>query len=244
MVFIVVVVVAVLIGVYVQRGGRRAGWIRTAWASLRAYVVIAPATFFYLLIVTITTWVIASSSDPVGNLILVSRSSTLHVLLTVPFRGFVQSAFWIASVWELPVVIAYAFLLAPVERWLGTLRWLIVAITGHIVATLLVAMLISAAIAMGLSAGESTHGIDVGVSYAFGALAGIFSYRLRPPLRWIFPASLLSMLVLILIVQPTFTAVGHILAVLVGLSLGRLTRDDGPRSRSEGPIYPRLLWRD
>ena len=243
MLFIVAVVLVVLIGVVMRRGGREADWVRTAWASLRAYVVIAPATFLYLLVVMVTTWVIVSSSDPVGYVLLASRSSTLHVLLTSPGRGFVQSAFWLDSVWELPVVMAYAFLLAPVEQWLGTLRWLAVAILGHIGATLLVAVLIWAAITTNLSAGENISGIDVGVSYAFGAIAGIFTYRLRPPLRWIFPVSLLSILVLILAVQPSFTAVGHILAVLIGLALGRLTRDEGPLSRSEGPIYPRPLWR-
>ena len=243
MLLIVAIALVATIGVIMHRGGRYADGIWTAWASLRAYVVIAPATFLYLLIVMVTTWVIVSSSDPVGYLLLTSRSSTLHVLLTSPVRGFVQSAFWLDSVWELPVVIAYSFLLAPVERWLGTLRWLIVAIMGHVGATLLVAVLIWAAIAANLSSGESVHGIDVGVSYAFGAVAGIFTYRLRPPLRWMFPAALLSILVLILVVQPTFTAVGHILAVLIGLGLGRLTRDEGPSSRSEGPIYPRPLWR-
>ncbi len=47
------------------------------------------------------------------------------------------------------VALALGVALAPVERWLGTPRWLLVFSLGHIVATLLVADAIWGAIRLG-----------------------------------------------------------------------------------------------
>ncbi|MGI9186833.1 MAG: rhomboid-like protein, partial [Gaiellales bacterium] len=155
----------------------------------------------------------------------------------------VQSACGVATPIEFPLAIRYATLLAPVERWLGSFRWIVVAAIGHVGATLLVAMLIWAMVKLGWVGDEATRGVDVGVSYAFGAVAGVFAYLLRGRLRRLYPAALLGVFALVLIVAPSFTAVGHLLAILIGLALGWLLQRRVPLPAAAAPLYPRPLWR-
>ena len=240
---ILVAAVVIVLGVVLRRGIWPARWVIGGWHSVKAYVVTAPASFLYVLIIGVTTFVLVSSADALSELLLTSRSSTLQVLLARPFRGFVQSALWVATPIEFPVAILYATLLAPVERWLGSLRWIIIVVLGHVLATLLVAILIWGMVRGGWVGDGATRGIDVGVSYAFGAVAGTFTYLLRGRLRAAYVAVLLGVLVLILIAEPSFTAVGHIAAVLIGLALGAYLKEQAPAVDPAAPIYPRPLWR-
>jgi hypothetical protein len=235
--------VVIALAVVVERGIWPAFWVKGAWRSFTAYVVTAPASFIYVLVIGVTTIVLLSSADSISNLLLATRSSTLHVLFQHPVRGFVQSAFWVATPIEFPLAILYATLLAPVERWLGSARWILVAAIGHVGATLLVAILIWAMVQAGLVGDEATRGVDVGVSYAFGAVAGVFAYLLHGRLRWVYPAVLLGVFALVLLTAPSFTAVGHILAILIGLGLGAVLVRRVPLPAPGTPLYQRPLWR-
>ena len=238
------IIAAVLVlAVIVQRDVWPAAWVKGAGHSFKAYVVTAPASFIYVLVIGVTTIVLLSSGDAISNQLLVTRSSTLHVLFQHPGVGFVQSAFWVSTPIELPLAILYATILAPVERWVGSFRWLIVAAIGHVGATFLVAMLIWVMVKVGWVGDDATRGVDVGVSYAFGAVAGVFTYLLSGRLRWIFPSALIGLFVVVLVVAPNFTAVGHILAILIGLGLGRLLQQRVPLPDPTAPLYQRPLWR-
>lgn len=243
MAFFIVAAVLIAVGVVVQRDVWPAHWVKGGWRSFKAYVVTAPASFIYVLVIGVTTIVLLSSADTISNLLLATRSSTLQVLFQHPVRGFVQSAFWVATPIEFPLAILYATLLAPVERWLGSLRWIIVAATGHVGATLLVAVLIWSMVKLGWVGDDATRGVDVGVSYAFGAVAGVLTYLLHGRLRWIYPAVLLGVFAVVLLVAPSFTAVGHILAILIGLGLGRVLAARVPLPAAGTPLYQRPLWR-
>ena len=240
---LILAAVVIVLGILVNRGIWPAFWVRGAWHSAKAYVVTAPASYLYVLVIGVTTVVLLSSSDLTSTLLLTTRSSSLHVLFHAPGRGFVQSAFWVATPIEFPLAILYATLLAPVERWLGSLRWIIVAATGHVGATLLVALMIWAMVKLGWVGDDATRGVDVGVSYAFGAVAGVFTYMQRGRLRWIYPAALLGVFALILVTQPNFTAVGHLLAITIGLVLGAFLRGRAPTVDPAEPLYQRPLWR-
>jgi hypothetical protein len=78
------------------------------------------------------------------------------------------------------LVIAWVLglMLVPVERWLGTRRWIAVFACGHVVTTLLVAAGMWVAIRMGWIHAGVRHVVDVGVSYGFGAVAGVMAHRL------------------------------------------------------------------
>ncbi|MGI9187743.1 MAG: rhomboid-like protein, partial [Gaiellales bacterium] len=113
MTFLILVAAVVAITVIVQRGVWPAAWLTGAWRSSKAYVVTAPASFLYVFVIGVTTVVLLSSADSISNLLLATRSSTLQVLFQHPLRGFVQSAFWVATPIEFPLAILYATLLAP-----------------------------------------------------------------------------------------------------------------------------------
>ncbi len=113
-------------------------------------------------------------------------------------------------------VVLFALVLAPAERWLGTVRWLVVFVTGHVGATLATAAGLWLAIRWRLAPTSLSDVIDVGVSYGFAALAAVFTYRLPPPGRWYWAGGLLAV------------AVG---AAIIGEDLHRLRASRGRDDR-------------
>ena len=113
------------------------------------YVAAAPATFIYLAVVATTTWVLVGVSAGTAQSILHQHSSNLHELGTNPVKARVRSAFLLD---DYALLVSTAFLavcLAPVERWLGTARWLVVFAAGHAGATIVTALAIWIAIHTG-----------------------------------------------------------------------------------------------
>ena len=214
-------------------------WWRRARPWVAAYIASAPATFLYLLVIATTSWVLASSGGPVDAALLRGHSSNLAALAQDPLRGLVQSAFWVQG-W--PVFLAATVLgiaLAPVERWLGTTRWLVVFATGHVVTSLLVAGAIWTAIDSGHASPGLREVVDVGASYGLAAVGGVAVYRL--PRRLVLPvaAGVLTVLAAVLAAQGTFTDLGHVLAFALGLACRPLTRSAAVRERARGTLLPR-----
>lgn len=245
--FIAILVVGVAVGVGVRAGlgpaVRVHDLVYRGAAIGRAYAALAPLTFLYLFSVAITTWVIVNVSDRVGTLLLVEHSSTLRVLAERPLTGLVQSAFWLERPWELVLAALLAIALAPVERWLGAFRWACVAALGHVGATLVVAVAIWAAVALGWADPSATGGIDVGTSYVFGALAGVLAWRLDRSRRVGYLVLVAVVLVVVGIAAPGFAALGHVAAVALGLGCLPLVRAGDVRARAVGELYPRVWAR-
>ncbi|MCA1845188.1 MAG: rhomboid family intramembrane serine protease, partial [Actinobacteria bacterium] len=116
-------------------------------------------------------------------------------------------------------------IMAPVERWIGTYRWLATFAAGHIGATLATTVGIWLQVREG--AGRSLiYPVDVGASYGLAAMGGVLVYRL--PRRWK-PVWLGSMAVYLgapLVTSGTFTDWGHLVAFVIGLAMGPLVRPD------------------
>ena len=238
---------AVLVLIGIIGGGARLGlppfpWVLQLWRRSRPrlveYVVAAPATFLYLLVLTTTSWVLASSGASVDAALLRGHSSNLSALAQDPLHGLVQSAFWVEG-WPMFLgALALGVALAPVERWLGTARWLTVFALGHVAGTLLVA----AAIWMAIKSGQASPGlrnvVDVGASYGFGAVAGVAAYRLPRRLALAYALGILLVLLGILVLDATFTDLGHLLAFAVGLGCEPLTRSAAARAHGDGRVAP------
>jgi hypothetical protein len=243
---IVVIAVGVVVAVGANLGVgplvRVRGGVERGLRVAGVYVRQAPLTFLYLLIVVITTWTVLTVSPHVGDQLLVTNSSTLRVLTQEPLRGLVQSAFWLETPVELVAAVLFAVVLAPVERWLGSFRWLLVAAAGHLGATIAVAIVIWASVQAGWADASATGGVDVGVSYAFGAVAGVLTWRLEGRRRLAYAVGLEAVLLAVLIVHPAFTGLGHMLAVAIGLAFAPFAGEATVRARAVGPIYPRP-WR-
>lgn len=214
------------------------GWHRARpWVV--AYVASAPATFLYLLVIGTTSWVLESSREPVDDALLRGHSSNLAALAQDPLHGLVQSAFWVEGWPAFLAAAALGIALAPVERWLGTARWIVVFAIGHAVTSLLVAGVIWTAIDSGHASPGLRNVVDVGASYGLAAVAGVGVHRLprrvAPPLA----GAVLLVLAGVLAVQGTFTDLGHLVAFLLGLACLPLTRSAAVRARGRDGLLPR-----
>lgn len=198
-----------------ERGAR--GRARLAVRRAAAYARGAPGTFAYLAVVTGTAaWLAASRMDV--DAFLRGRSSNLAALDSSPPHGLLQSAFFVDGWPMLAGALALGAVLAPAERWLGTWRWLAVVLIGHVVTTLAVAGTIWAAIDTGEASPGLRRMVDVGVSYGFAAVAGVFAHRLPGRWRGAYAGAVTAALVVALLVDRSFTDLGHLLAFGVGLA--------------------------
>ena len=236
-----------LLLVGVVGGGARLGIapfpsVARLWRRARpwmvAYVVAAPATFLYLLVITTTSWVLASSGASIDAALLRGHSSNLSALAQDPVHGLVQSAFWVEG-WPMFLgALALGIALAPVERWLGTTRWLVVFALGHVATTLLVAGVIWTAIESGQASPGLRDVVDVGVSYGFAAVAGVATYRFPRRFALLYAVGVLLALAGVLAVNATFTDLGHMVAFAIGLGCGPLTRSTTVRARGRAALVP------
>jgi hypothetical protein len=154
---------------------------------------------------------------------LVLRSSTnLANLRDDPLVVLLVSAFVLPSslsLWVLPVLVA-AY--GAAQRWLGRTATLLVALVGHVFATVFVAVLLAAGIAHHQLDRAVAREPDVGASYGLAAVLAVLVYRLPPlPRRCLALGGTVALTVLVL-VSETFTDLGHLTAWLIGLAMGQV----------------------
>lgn len=185
----------------------------------------SPGTHVWLLVIAITSLVIALSPDALETYLLHRNSSNLYQLAHHPMRALLGSAFWIAEPADL-VLYALLFELfhAPVERWLGTPKWLLTVALAHIAATLISQQVVLVAIRDHDLPRSMAHVVDIGVSYGLAAAAGILTYRLPRPWRWYYLAGAVAFFLVPLVTGRTYTDLGHALSLAIGLACYPLTR--------------------
>ncbi|MFF4642249.1 rhomboid-like protein [Streptomyces sp. NPDC001389] len=197
---------------------------------VRAWIGSSPGTHIWLLIVALTSIVVAIAPDRLDHVLLHRNSSNIHQLVKYPFRALLSSAFWIENPASLPL---YALLFevfhATVERWLGTLRWLVIVATAHIVATLASQKVLLMAIQDNRAPHSMTHVVDIGVSYGLAASAGVLTYRLPDPWRWLYLVGVVAFFGIPLVTGGTFTDLGHAISLAVGLLAWPLTLHPEPQ---------------
>ncbi|MEU7007772.1 rhomboid-like protein [Streptomyces sp. NPDC046332] len=205
---------------------------------IRSWVRSSPGTHVWLLVIAITSTVIALSSDGLEHYLLQRNSSNLHQLSHHPIRALLGSAFWIENPANL---LLYAVLFevfhAPVERWLGTPRWLVTVATAHIAATLISQQVVLEAIQDHDVPRSMAHVVDIGVSYGIAASAGILTYRIPWPWRWLYLAGAVTFFAVPLFTSHTYTDLGHAISLAIGLACRPLTwgAPDGKSVASEPP---------
>jgi rhomboid family protein len=190
---------------------RLAGLLRgtdLAWAY--AAVVVVVAVIVRVLPGTRTQDVVLDSSTNLVNL----RDNPLLVLGA--------SAFVVAPLWELWILVPLLVAFGAAQRWLGRTATVIVAALGHVGATLVVAVLLAAGIQDGRLSPAVARAPDVGVSYGLATIAGLLVVRVPPRLRRRYVLGLLAVVVGPLLVRPGFTYLGHLIALLLGFALAVL----------------------
>ncbi|WP_228461330.1 rhomboid-like protein [Gordonia spumicola] len=203
---------------------RIASWIRSA-----------PVTYAWLFVLLVTTIAQHTLAPGVVDRILGRRSTNLENLSEHPMRAMVGSLFWLDGAYWLPYLIGFTVFLAVAERWLGTGRFVIVGLAGHVLATLASQGLLDLAIGHGRADPSLRDAVDVGVSYFMAAVVGVLAYRLTSWWRWIYAAVVLATVVTPLVVgAPDFTDAGHFAATVIGLALYPITRG---RPRLRSPLH-------
>lgn len=161
--------------------------------------------------------------------VLHAASTNLHNLTDGHLATLVTSAFiteggmnwlWLACV---------TTLFAVAEWMSGWRRFLLTFSAGHIGATTLVAVGLFIGIHADWVADSLATAIDVGISYAAASVAGSMVRYLPMPWRAAWVALWVGVVVFGALTDPSFTAIGHALALSIGLGLGALyLRADTP----------------
>ncbi|MGX1849118.1 rhomboid-like protein [Streptomyces sp. NPDC055299] len=192
------------------------------WA--KEWVRSSPGTHIWLLVIGVTSLVVASASEGLGQFLVHRTSSNIHELNEHPLPSLLISGFWIERPASfLLYVVMFELLHANVERWTGTTRWLLTVGGAHIAATLASQELVLLAIEGHRLPRSMTHVVDIGVSYGLAAAAGVLTYRLRPPWRYGYVAGVLIFFGIPLLTGASFTDFGHAIALTMGFAAWPLT---------------------
>ncbi|KUL40393.1 hypothetical protein ADL22_15030 [Streptomyces sp. NRRL F-4489] len=200
-----------------------------SWA--RSWVRSSPGTHIWLLIIGITSLVIASASEGLEQFLLHRTSSNIHELNAHPLPSLLISGFWIEHPGSfLLYAVMFELVHANVERWMGSWRWLLTVGAAHVAATLASQELVLLAIEGHRLPRSMTHVVDIGVSYGLAAAAGVLTYRLPPPWRYGYLVGVLAFFGVPLVTGATFTDFGHAIALTMGFAAWPLT----PPARGHG----------
>ncbi|MCH5644020.1 rhomboid-like protein [Gordonia sp. ABSL49_1] len=197
--------------------------LRATWGVLAS----APLTCGWLAILLMTTIIGRTVSPAELDRILGERSTNLHNLTTDPVHVLFTSLFWIDGAFWLPYLVSFCVFHIPAERWLGSLRWLAVGLSAHILATFVSEGLLGLAIHDGVADESMVNVLDVGVSYFLAGIVGVLTYRIARPWCWVYLGGVLAVYGLPLIVAFDFTAIGHFTSVLIGLAWYPMARRRG-----------------
>lgn len=211
------------------RGVRTARWLAD---SVSRYVRRAPGTHIYLLVLLVTTAVVRSLHPVVATALLRQVSTNLTQMGRASGRVLLLSAFLLSGGRWVTEAVLFTAVYVPLERWVGTLRWLVIVAASHVTATLVTTVGIWADVRSHRGGLVLTDTIDVGVSYGFFGAVGFLFFRLRSwRTRTMYGLAAACPLVYGMVRYHTFTDAGHLAAVLIGGTLYALL---GPGVRRRG----------
>jgi len=193
----------------------RAGMLRRLREMLRGRDV---AVVYGVLVVVISVVVAIQPSGLAQTLVDGSSTSLVNlrqrpllVLFASPFVVYPAYGLWLVP----PMVVAYGVL----QRWLGRVSVIVVAVLGHVGATLFVATMEVTSLARGLVGSSISVNPDVGISYGLAAAAGVLVVRVGA--AWRRQYVIVSLIVIVgqVLVLQDFTGLGHVIAWWIGLAV-------------------------
>jgi hypothetical protein len=191
------------------------------------WVCAAPGTYLWLAILAATSFALSHVSPAAYHGFLARRSTNLDELGRDPVRVMIVSALWTSRPSFVYYFVVYHLVHVPAERWLGTRRWLAVVALAHVLATLFSEGLVWVGILVHILPTGEAGALDLGVSYGFAGVIGVLAYRIAAPWRWWYLSIVLTLVVLPVATRHSFTDIGHLSAVLIGLACRPLTRGRG-----------------
>ncbi|HPZ95466.1 MAG TPA: hypothetical protein PK871_11205 [Mycobacterium sp.] len=160
--------------------------------------------------------------EPAGRLAAINNASTnLRNLSDGSFTTLIDSAFITQSEHILVWLPGLVVLLALAELLWRSRRLVVAFAVGHIATTLIVAAGIAAALRAGLVSGSIADAADVGMSYGAVAVLGVLTFALPRRGRAAWAGGWLALAVgSVLVSGADFTAVGHAVALALGIVIG------------------------
>ena len=198
-------------------------WLRGQWpAPFRPWWTGRDVGVVYALLVLAASLVIQLA--PQTKVLVEHTSTNLADMSSHPFQVLVLSAFVIAPLGGLVLLIPVVVLYGELQRWVGRLSTVLVVVFGHVGATLVVMTMEITAMRSRLVGLDIAVRPDVGVSYGMFAVVGALLARVPTRWRWPYLLACLVLLALLLITHLNFTNLGHATAWLIGISISWLLR--------------------
>ncbi|MGV9836370.1 rhomboid-like protein [Nocardia niigatensis] len=194
--------------------------LRRAIQAYRDLLSVTPACIAYAFTLFITWWTLRGASDIVGRRLIFSASTNLRNMQKDPIQVLVASAFWTDGGFPWADILILVTLMALAERWLGSLRWILVVAIGHVGATVITVIGIAHKLDKQLIPTRVAFASDVGPSYGISAMMAALAFRLRGPARWVWALSMLVYYAYGVWHGRTFTDYGHFFALLIGFTVG------------------------
>jgi hypothetical protein len=174
----------------------------------------------YALVVVVVAAVVFAQPTAVSERWILECSTNVENLRARPLLVLALSAFVVSSPWGLWTVPLLVAVLGAVQRWVGRSATVLVAVFGHVLATVFVAVLLEAGIARHVLDRDLAREPDVGVSYVLAAVWGLLLFRAVPRRRRRTGLLVLVGLVGLVLLSETFTDVGHLVAWATGVGIG------------------------
>jgi hypothetical protein len=217
-----------------------------AWRSVAAYLARAPGTHVLLLIVAVTTLMQRGLDATTATRVLRESSTNLVEMTRAAPRVLFLSAFLLDHGHLIVELVLFTVVMVPVERWIGTYRWLAVFAAGHVGATLATTIGIWLEVRSGATGRALVYPVDVGVSYGLAAVAAVLTKRLPRPLGLLAAVGIGALLVEGIVTSGTYTDWGHLAAFAIGLALAPLVRPreaSPPAPADPSASLPARVWR-
>lgn len=189
---------------------------------LRAALAGRDLALGYACVVLTTTVLVFTQPQGDASQAVLDSSTNLRNLHDQPLLVLLLSAFVVSSPWALWVLPLLVWAYGRAQRWVGRTATVLVAAFGHVFATVLVAVLLTAGIAHHQLDRRLAHEPDVGVSYGLAAVVGLLVHRLPPRRRHRAVAAVTVVLLGAVVVSRTLTDVGHLVAWGIGLAMGQV----------------------
>ncbi|MGW4384425.1 rhomboid-like protein [Kitasatospora sp. NPDC004531] len=195
-------------------------WVR----AVGRWIGRSPGTYGWLLLLAVTSFVVARKDPAALHFFLEQRSTNIDRLTSRPVHALLASLIWTEQANFPFYFVMFHVFHVPAERWLGTRRWLTVALTAHVLATLISQGVVAWGVRHQVLPMNMAYTVDVGVSYALAGVEGVLTYGLAGAWRWVYGCGLVVFYLVPLLVSHTFTDLGHFCAALIGLAFFPITR--------------------
>ena len=199
--------------------------------SLRSHRLIPRVTLVWAaLAAALLVW------NPRPTSLMHFASTSLHNLSDHPLLAILLSVFTLANGWEeWATWAALSIVWIAVEVRLGWVRALASFVSGHVLATVGLAVVQALAVASHLAT-VSLAGVgdDVGASYGFVALAGAgLAHAVRRDRRWLLAG--LALVAISVIDVGWWTILGHAMAIAIGVTLDLVVVEGSHRRGRAAP---------